>query len=170
MGANEDPINPVAATTEAEAGDVHNKRDNIATHHGIPEHGHNPSKQIGVEENPDLTLHYSHEHQHKHLHHGRPSLSGRDDEVLYAEGTTFDKSNIGEVGPQDYKTHHLLTQHPVDEKDCGAGDAEKGAIGQMGVPDSTSSDQGDGRNHRFKRAYVKYKIFVHLFIWLFFTG
>ncbi|KAJ9645486.1 hypothetical protein H2204_001066 [Knufia peltigerae] len=187
MGANDDPIHPVAAPTEA--GDAHTHHTDTTTtttttpkHHGIPEHGHNPSKQIGVDENPDLTLHYSHEHQHKHLHHGRPSLSGRDDEVLYAEGTTFDKSNIGEVGPQDYKTHHLRAaqqqqqqqQHPVvvDEKDFVAADAEKGAIGQMGgVPaDSTSSEQGDARKHRVKRAYVKYKIFVHLFIWLFFTG
>ncbi|KIW19043.1 hypothetical protein PV08_03333 [Exophiala spinifera] len=153
---------------EAEAGDAHSK--DPTAHHDIPEHGHNPSKQTGVDENPDLTLHYSHEHQHKHLHHDQHALSGRHDEILYAEGTTFDPSNIGEVGPQDYKTHHLRPQHHVDEKDFIAADAEKGVIGKIGHPDSSDSDQGDSRSHRFRRAYVNYKIFVHLFIWLFFTG
>ncbi|KAK7897614.1 hypothetical protein LTR67_004243 [Exophiala xenobiotica] len=138
------------------------------THHDIPEHGHNVSKQAGVDENPDLTLHYSHEHQHKHLHHNSTSLAGRQDEVLYAEGTTFDKSNIGAVNPQDYKAHHLRQQTAVDDKDFVATDAEKGGGGPL-TADSNGSEE-EGRNHRMARIYAKKKIFVHLFIWLLFTG
>jgi len=160
MAADQDPIHPVDGHGET---GLHRE-----THHDIPEHGHNVSKQTDVDENPDLTLHYSHEHQHNHLHHNRTSLAGRHDEVLYAEGTTFDKSNIGEGNPQDYKAHHLRQQNPVDEKDFVATDAEKGGVGPMTV-DSNGSEE-EGRNHRVAWTYARYKIFVHLFIWLFFTG
>ena len=160
MAADQDPIHPVDGHGET---GLHRE-----THHDIPEHGHNVSKQTDVDENPDLTLHYSHEHQHNHLHHNRASLAGRNDELLYAEGTTFDKSNIGEVNPQDYKAHHLRQQSPVDEKDFAAADAEKGGVGPMTV--DTNGSEEEGRNHRVARTYSRYKIFVHLFIWLLFTG
>ncbi|KIV81491.1 hypothetical protein PV11_03675 [Exophiala sideris] len=150
----------------ASAHPVDDRRDPDHTHHDIPAHGHNPSKQSGVDENPDLTLHYSHEHQHNHMHHNRASLAGRHDEVLYAEGTTYDKSNIGDKGPQDYSTHHLKTG-PVDEKDFVAMEAGKAT---MEGPLATNVSEDEGRTHRVSRLYGKYKIFVHLFIWLFFTG
>ncbi|EXJ87324.1 CNT family concentrative nucleoside transporter [Capronia epimyces CBS 606.96] len=138
--------------------------DRRHTHHDIPDHGQNPSMQQGVEENPDLTLHYSHEHQHQHLHHGQPSLVGRHDEVLYAQGTTFDRSTIKDPGPQDYIKHHLRPEH-ADERDFVAVDAEKGVI------DSTRIEsEGEGNSHSLSSLYSKYKIFVHLFIWLLFTG
>lgn len=142
--------------------------DKRGSHHDLPAHGHNPSRQAGVDENPDLTLHYSHEHQHTHLHHNRASLAGRQDDVLYAEGTTYDRSNIGDQGPQDYNTHHLRAA-PVDEKDFIAMEGGKATMeGPTGT--NVSEDEGQGRSHRISRAYSKYKIFVHLFIWLFFTG
>ncbi|EXJ83499.1 CNT family concentrative nucleoside transporter [Capronia coronata CBS 617.96] len=146
----------------AELGD-----DRRHTHHDIPDHGHNPSAQKGVDENPDLTLHYSHEHQHTHLHHGRPSLAGRHDDVLYAEGTTFDRSNLNDPGPQDYSQHHLRGER-ADQKDFVTTDAEKGALGP--APVETNSSEEEGKQHRLPRVYSKYKIFVHLFIWLLFTG
>lgn len=137
------------------------------THHDIPDHGHNPSMQQGVDPNPDLALHYSHEHQHKHLHHNRASLAGRHDEVLYSEGTTYDKAHIDPKGPQDYVSHNLRDPH--NEKTEFAGDAEKGALSEPLRMGSNGSED-DGQKHRASRSYSKYKIFVHLFIWLLFTG
>jgi len=137
------------------------------THHDIPDHGHNMSMQRSVDENPDLALHYSHEHQHKHLHHNRASLAGRHDEVLYSEGTTFDKSHIDNKGPQDY-VHHTL-RDPHNEKTEFHTDTEKGALDEPTKLDSNGSED-DGQKHRVSRSYSKYKIFVHLFIWLLFTG
>lgn len=137
------------------------------THHDIPDHGHNPSMQRDVDPNPDLALHYSHEHQHKHLHHNRASLAGRHDEVLYSEGTTYDKAHIDPKGPQDYVNHTLRDPH--NEKSEFHGDAEKGALSEpLRVGSNNSED--DGQKHRASRSYSKYKIFVHLFIWLLFTG
>ena len=122
--------------------------DRHHTHHDIPAHGHNLSTQKSVEENPDITLHYSHEHQHDHMHHGRTSLTARHDDILYAKGTTFDKSNVGD---QDH-SHHHHTKAGVSPTKISTNDVE------------------DGQKHRFSRFYRKYKIFFHLFIWLVFTG
>ena len=151
--------NPQGRDSIAQEGDWHK------THHDFQEHGHNPSAQKNVQENPDLSLRYSHEHQHNHLHHGRTSLSGRHDDVLYSKGTTFDKSNIP---TQDFSHHHK--QHLIDTKDQAYNqtDAEKGSLSLAEVSTNETSD--DARRHRFSRFYRKYKIFFHLFIWLFFTG
>lgn len=151
-------------SVDAPAEPGHDRRE---THHDIPAHGHNPSAQKGVDENPDLALHYSHEHQHKHLHHGRPSLSGRHDEVLYADGATFDRPNVNDPGPQDYIKHHLRSER-ADEKDFVTMDTEKGAIDPSRT--ETTGSEVEGKGHRLPRIYSKYKIFVHLFIWLVFTG
>jgi CNT family concentrative nucleoside transporter len=141
------------------------------THHDIPDHGHNLSMQKSVDENPDLTLHYSHEHQHKHLHHGRPSLTGKHDEVLYAEGTTID-NHMAFVNdnPQDYSKHQLRKpSEQIHEKDfSNSDDAEKGITDPTRI--ATNSSEDDGKKHRISRTYAKYRIFVHIFIWLFFTA
>ncbi|RVX72641.1 hypothetical protein B0A52_04039 [Exophiala mesophila] len=133
-------------------------------HHDLPDHGHNPSTQKNVDENPDLALHYSHEHQHMHLHHGRTSLAGRPDEVVFSDHTTVDKSNIPEESNQNYVKHHL--QH--SDQTPGYPDTEKGTVDPSRVDSSNSED--DGHKHRFSRKYSSYKIFVHIFIWLFFTA
>ncbi|OAL39828.1 hypothetical protein AYO20_00740 [Fonsecaea nubica] len=162
-GINDDAVQMHPTDAPAEIG------DRRRTHHDIPAHGHNPSLQKDVDENPDLALHYSHEHQHKHLHHGRPSLSGRHDEVLYADGTTIDQHVAGK-NPQDYVKHQL--RHPseaVNEKDfITMDDAEKGDVNPARV--STNGSEEEGKQHRLSRVYSKYKILVHLFIWLLFTG
>lgn len=136
------------------------------THHDFQEHGHNSSRQKSVEENPDIALHYSHEHQHNHMHHGRASLSGRHDDILYSKGV--DKAHVPD---QDFSHHH---KHPqVDTKDqlSSESDPEKGGVSPTEVNTNETGITGeDGRKHRFSRFYRKHKIFFHLFIWLFFTG
>jgi concentrative nucleoside transporter, CNT family len=171
MSTPEDSIHPKetapvhATTAPAEGG------ERRGTHHDLPEHGHNMSMQRSVDENPDLTLHYSHEHQHKHIHHGRPSLTGKRDEVLYAEGTTADNHMaFVDNNPQDYVKHQLRKpSEQIHEKDfSNSSDAEKGVVDPARV-DSHGSEE-DGQKHRTSHLYAKYKIFVHLFIWLLFTG
>src|ERR1700761_5796116 len=109
--ATAEPAHVHATDAPAEGG------ERRRTHHDIPEHGHNLSMQKSVDENPDLTLHYSHEHQHKHLHHGRTSLAGKRDEVLYAENTTADQPFVSQ-NPQDYVKHQLRRpSEQLNEKD-----------------------------------------------------
>jgi len=140
------------------------------THDSLPAQGHNFSSQGDVDTNPDLALHYSHEHQHNHMHHGRASIAGRHDDIVYSKGDTMDKHDIGGRNPQDYNTHHLRDGgdrglHTVET------DAEKGGMSAARLtPTDESSGSNDGKKHRFSRMYRKYKIFFHLFIWLVFTG
>jgi concentrative nucleoside transporter, CNT family len=142
--------------------------------HDLPAHGHNISSQTAgsVRPNEDLALHYSHEHQHDHMHHGRTSLAGRHDDILYARGTTEDQH----IGHQDHshtvEHHRKSAQIGVDSKDHSYSetDAEKGDIGVEPADRVGTNETEDGRKHRFSRFYRKYKIFFHLFIWLVFTG
>lgn len=143
-------------------------------HHDIPDHGHNPSLQKDVIENPDITLHYSHEHQHNHMHHGRSSLVARHDELLYAKGSELDNRHDLIVN-QDH-SHHQHSLKPgmetIETKDhiyseSGTSDPEKSGFEATRI-DTNETD--DGQKHRFSRFYRKYKIFFHLFIWLVFTA
>ena len=169
---NTSPPKDVVAEKPVETANPHG-RDSIPaegdwhkTHHDFQEHGHNTSTQKDVSENPDLTLHYSHEHQHNHMHHGRTSLSGRHDDILYAKGTTFDKPHVPD---QDF-SHHKLPSHSVDAKDqaYSESDPEKGGMSPTKI--STNESGADGRKHRFSSFYRKYRIFFHIAIWLFFTA
>ena len=137
-GANEGPRHSTDAT--AHEGERH------GVHHDLPEHGHNPSSQRGVAQNEDITLHYSHEHQHNHMHHAPGALTGRTDDILFAKGTTLDKSNIHE---QDH-SHHAHSHLPMTEtKDhiynetTTSSDIEKEA--EKGEFDATRVDTNDYR-------------------------
>jgi concentrative nucleoside transporter, CNT family len=163
MSSNQESVDPKVApehATDAPAQEGERRH----THHDLPEHGHNMSMQRSVDENPDIALHYSHEHQHQHLHHGRPSLSGKHDEVLYADGTNPQDVHFGNKNAQDY-VHHTLRKpsvEPVNEKDfVSSDDAEKGDIDHT----MTSDSSNDVKRHRFSRFYAKYKIFFHIAIW-----
>lgn len=138
----------------------------VPNHGDLPAHGHNPSVQHGVDTNPDLALHYSHEHQHGHLHHGHKASVSADkhDHVVYATGAedkTTDRNLLGKPS-QDYSQHVLR-----DEKaDYNIADTEKG----NSSPTRLSSEEGDGKKHRVSSFYKKYRIFFHLAIWLLFTA
>lgn len=136
----------------------------VANHGDIPAHGHNPSMQHNVDANPDLALHYSHEHQHAHLHHGHRASQQLDqiEHPVYATGTESNNRDLLSRSDQDYTTHKLR-----DEKtEYSVTDAEKGKIS----PTRLSEEEGDGKHHRASRLYSKYKIVVHILIWLLFTA
>lgn len=137
----------------------------VPNHGDLPAHGHNPSLQHGVDANPDLALHYSHEHQHAHLHHGHKAsiAHDKDEHVSYATGEEPRGDILGK-SEQDYTSHKLRA---VDEKaEFHAQDSEKGVVS----PTRLSSEEGDGKKHRVSRFYKKYRIFFHLAIWLLFTA
>lgn len=137
------------------------------THTALPAHGHNPSAQRNVDQNPDLALHYSHEHQHAHLFHGEKASAALDQSQhpVYAAGTedsVRDRNLLGRPS-QDYTTHKLR----VDEKPAfTTTDAEKGAFS----PQRLSSEEEDGKKHRVRGLFAKYKWVVYIAIWLLFTA
>lgn len=124
---------------------------------------HNASSQQRVLENDDPALDKSHEHNHRHIHHDQHAEQGRKEEVVYSKGTTFEKSAIPHQDPQD---HDLARRRHADPSRASNGtqDMEKAAIS----PDRL--DEQDPRTHTLSNVYTRYRIFFHLFIWLFFTG
>ena len=124
---------------------------------------HNTSNQRHVEVNHDPALALDREHHHAHLHHDAHAEQGREDEVVYSIGTTFEKSTIPQQDPQDHDLHRR--HHP--SKHQGAMeviDAEKGIMSPAPL------EEEDPQSHKVSAFYVKYRIFFHLFVWLFFTG
>ena len=121
---------------------------------------HNTSAQRDVLPNSDPTLDTSNEHHHRHLHHDALAEKGREDEVVYAKGTTFDISTIPDESPHD---RELRRRYHPEEGGIEVGDAEKGMS-------PVRSEDEDPKSHTLSRFYAKYRIFFHLFIWLLFTG
>lgn len=123
---------------------------------------HNKSSQQHVILNDDPALEKSHEHHHGHLHHNAKVENGREEEMVYSRGTTFEPSTAPHQDPQDHALHRRIeadiTKGPID-----AVDPEKGDL-------SPIRSEDDPQTHTFSNFYRKYRIFFHLFIWLFFTG
>jgi len=136
----------------------------LPNHADLPAHGHNASMQTGVDPNPDLALHYSHEHEHAHLHHGhRASVAqGHSDHVVYATGGDEPRRDLLGKSEQDYDTHKLRDGKP----EVGIQDSEKGVVS----PTRLSSEEGDGQKRRFSFYYRRYRIVLHLAVWLLFTA
>ncbi|KAI9871559.1 MAG: hypothetical protein M1830_002755 [Pleopsidium flavum] len=126
----------------------------------VTAHLHNTSPQHHVAPNSDSALEVSHEHHHRHLHHDAFAEKGRDDEVVYSKGTTFERSIIPEESPQDHELHR---RHLSEKVGIEVGDAEKGMS-------PVRSNDEDPQTHTFSRFYAKYRICFHIFIWLLFTG
>lgn len=124
---------------------------------------HSTSSQHHVFNNDDLALDKSHEHTHGHLHHDKHAEQGRNDEVVYSKGTTFERSTIPHQNPQD---HDIARRHNADPSIGNPSmiDAEKATT------NPESLDEVDPRTHTLSSFYLKYRLVFHLFIWLFFTG
>lgn len=160
--SNTGDSNKVLAQGHPEYVDVTAENRNHRAQTILPQHGHNTSSQQDVRQNPDLALHFSHEHQHQHLHHSERAEAGRTDEVVYSKDTTFGKEHGSHVPEQVREDQQL--HHGNHEKNNIMQDSE---IGELGL---VASDEEEPKKSRFSRYYRKYRIFVHLFIWLVFTG
>ena len=140
-------------------------------------HGHNPTHQKDVHPSNDLALHLSHEHAHDHLHHSKRASIGRAPDVVYSEGTTYEKSNVPEQDPSTAELHKrhvhgasISGPGTVNEKDIIImADAEKGTV-ESGKFSSSDEEEKEKPRAKFSTFYAKYRIFFHLLIFLFFTG
>lgn len=116
-----------------------------------------------VPEDLDLTVGVVHDasaHHHGHLHHDPSAEKGREDELLYSKDTT---STIPYQNPQNHDLHRRH-QSNNDPGSVEVIDAEKGAMISPPV------EEEDSQSHKFSGFYARYRIFFHLFLWLFFTG
>ncbi|KAF2458250.1 H+/nucleoside cotransporter-like protein [Lineolata rhizophorae] len=138
---------------------------------------HNSSPEIGTVPNPDPALDRSHEHTHAHLHHSDRAERGREEEVVYSQGTTAEKSTIPDQGLMDHdlhRRHHPERMAHSEDVEKG-GDIEKNAVLDVDDPEKGSvsparSPEKDPQSHKFANFYRKYKIVFHAVIWMLFTG
>ncbi|KAK7720591.1 hypothetical protein SLS57_005370 [Botryosphaeria dothidea] len=126
---------------------------------------HNSSPQVNVVPNADPALDVSREHFHPHLHHDDHAEKGHKDEIAYTHGTTQDPPRI----PVESELHHR-TAYPEKNMEKNAAididDAEKGSTS----PVTTARGEEEKKRGPVGRFYSRFRIFFHLFIWLFFTG
>lgn len=125
---------------------------------------HNSSPQANVVPNADPALDVSREHHHPHLHHDEFAEKGHKDEIAYSNGTTQDPPRI----PTESDLHHRHVPEKNLEKSgiIDIDDAEKGSTS----PVTTARGEEEKKRGPVARFYAKYRLFFHLFIWLFFTG
>ncbi|KAL8795870.1 MAG: hypothetical protein Q9195_001750 [Heterodermia aff. obscurata] len=104
----------------------------------------------------------SYHHTHNHSHHERAE-QGHDREFVYPEDGTFDK---GTIPPQDPHDPDPARRRHADPAKVAAGlaDSEKGPV------IAEHFDEENHRTHSLSSYYSRYRIFVHIFIWLVFTG
>ena len=126
----------------------------------VENHKHIP--QQNMVQNDDPTFRISNEHHHGHVHHDADAEKGREDEVIYSYGTTFEGRTIPHQNPQDHDLHRRLHVDMAKEP-AAAVDPEQGAI-------SPSRSEEDPQSHSFSNFYKRYRIFFHLFVWIVFTG
>lgn len=159
------PYPPGSIQPQVETSRLSNEEVSHARNHSveIPQHGHNPSLQHGVDTNPDLALHYSHEHLKPHKHHAPSAVPDAYKSEMYTSGTTSVGRDLLEKPPQDYTTHTL------NEKSATmVTDAEKGGMSPTRI--STEEEGKPQKKYSFGAMYSKYKFVVHFFIWAVMTG
>lgn len=125
-------------------------------------HSHNSSAQQHVQENNDAALDTANEHTHKHLHHSAHAERGRD-KMEFSKEPTYQDSNIHSHDPDGHQHVHQRNTPNGSTIPAVIPDAEKGSL------DRQDSEE-DPRTHALSSAYLKYRVFVHVFIWLLFTG
>lgn len=124
---------------------------------------HNASSQHHVAPNHDPALVLAHEHLHGHLHHAANAEKDREDELVYSKDTTFEKSAIPYQAPQEHDLHRRH-QSNINPGSIELIDSEKGAMS------SPPLEEEGPQSHKVSGFYARYRIFFHLFLWLFFTG
>lgn len=109
-----------------------------------------PSAEEGQQEvYRDPALNPANEHHHAHHNHSALAEKGHQDEVVYTEGTTAEKSNIPDHSPQDHS-----------------------AYTEKGKEISDIEDLGEGRAARLwqRRLIKQWRHVAYAVIWLLFTG
>ncbi|KAL6882187.1 Na+ dependent nucleoside transporter C-terminus domain-containing protein [Trichoderma longibrachiatum] len=116
----------------------------------------------GIHHNPDPALEPAHQHQHHHKHHSsRVDAAGHDDAV-YAKGVNLDPDLVPAQDHTHDEKHHIPAPEYSDHEKIGQTDIVRTGI---------DSDEADSqRRWRFGIAYRHYRAFVHVFIFLLFTG
>ncbi|KAF2203326.1 hypothetical protein GQ43DRAFT_367119 [Delitschia confertaspora ATCC 74209] len=133
---------------------------------------HNASPMPGVALNPDPALDISKEHHHDHLHHSALAEKGHTEHshITYTTGTTDEPSIIPDPDYRDHgmhRRHHEPHDVPIDVEKNGALDVEsKGSLNRGDSEDEVKDPQKKNMGYYYRT----YKLWVHIFLAMLFTG
>ena len=131
------------------------------------EESHNSSAQQDVIVNDDPVLNKANEHHHVHIHHDANAEKGREEEVVYSEGATFEPRVIPHQDPQDHGLHHRKQAENTDKSIASTRDAERGSTS---ITLGHIQSEEDPQTHTGSTFYQRYRIYFHVTVWLFFTA
>lgn len=102
-----------------------------------------------LENHRDPALDPANEHRHTHHHHTAFAEKDREDEVVYSQGTTFDKPTIPDASPQYHSSFQDKDRENTDIEELG---------------------EGVTKRPWQRRLLKEWRHVVHAVIWLLFTG
>lgn len=123
-------------------------------------HNHNASIEHNVAESQDST---PDEHNYGHLYPNTPIDRSQKEEIISIKSTTNEKSKRPDEERQEPSLQRKV--HPDISKSLPSKviNAENAELGH-------EASEVDLQAHLLSNFYIKYRIFFHLLIWLFFTG
>jgi CNT family concentrative nucleoside transporter len=129
---------------------------------------HNSSAMPGVHPNPDPALDIAREHEHAHVHHSAHAAHVDNSTPVYTTGTTDEKvSKLLQPSAQDSHLQHRHAGSSDIEKNGGFADYE-----EKGTRSSSDPEAEVEKKAWYSPSvlYRKYRLPVHIFIGMFFTG
>jgi CNT family concentrative nucleoside transporter len=129
---------------------------------------HHSSATPGMAHNPDAALDINREHVHGHTHHSAHAAHVDNSTPVYTTGTTDEKvSKLLQPSVQDsHFQHHMHAGHDVEKAPFDADYEDKGTR-------SSSDPEAEVEKKPWYSPsvlYRKYRLPVHIFIGMFFTG
>lgn len=114
----------------------------------------------------DPAMEPAHQHQHEHLHHGSHTVLNSADQPVYTTGTTEDPSTIRNGS----LNHGAANPHYKGEQkgDYTYSDVEKGQADP--ISPLSSVQEKPVRSGKFPEFYRKYRVYVHVVIWMLVTA
>ena len=132
---------------------------------------HNSSPMPGVVRNPDPALDIKQEHHHEHVHHSAHAAHEDSSHAVYTSGTTDEvPSKLLQPSAQDSHVQHRhqgVHALPADVEKSG-GFAEYDDKGTRSSADAEPEEEK--KWHSASVLYRRFRLPVHIFIGLFFTG
>ncbi|KAK4613993.1 Sodium/nucleoside cotransporter 1 [Fulvia fulva] len=117
----------------------------------------------------DLALHPSHQHTHRHLHHSSRISHDGNDKPVYTVGNPGEPTIHPDPSPNDHdrSKHH---GHDIEKKgEYEVNDLEKGHTAAIS-PSSSLDDDPHHSSPNGRTFYRKYRIYIHILLWLIATA
>ena len=120
---------------------------------------HDAYSQTNVVAHADSSLDKDLEYQHEDLHHHTSGKKQGEDQIVHTQDATKESLNLPVKGTSLYHGDGAT----MSEKPKTVLDPEAGSLTEVQLED-------DAQTSKLSSRYSRYRLYIHLVIWLFFTG